>query len=184
MSLTGRLLARIHSDFPSHVPEVILAVREVESGTQDRERVVATVLIDARGDLTRLRKAIALSQIDWRDALVSGGLANADWPQRLDNWLGPPRTRPVEIVEYRPTWQGDFNRHAARLRSSLGTIAVRVDHIGSTSVPRLVSKNRIDIQIGVKALPSAGELIEPLERAGFTLNQAIGMDHQPPGWNV
>jgi hypothetical protein len=51
--------------------------------------VLAAVVFIVCGDVARLRQAIALSQQDWRDVLVGGGVANADWPSVLDARLGP-----------------------------------------------------------------------------------------------
>jgi hypothetical protein len=64
----------------------------VESGTQDRERVLAAVVFGAGADEDVLLRLIELSRVDWRDVLVSGGLANADWPGRLDRSLGNETT--------------------------------------------------------------------------------------------
>ena len=53
----------------------------------------------------------------------------------------------VEIIPYQSAWIVDFREIAARLRYSLGDLAVRIDHIGSTAVPGLAAKDVIDIQI-------------------------------------
>lgn len=58
----------------------------------------------------------------------------------------------VEIVDYRDDWPKRFAEVAAALRTALGTVAVRIDHIGSTSVPGLGAKNVIDVQISVADL--------------------------------
>jgi hypothetical protein len=42
-----------------------------------------------RADPERLAESIRIAERDWRDALVWGGLANADWPEQLDELLGP-----------------------------------------------------------------------------------------------
>jgi hypothetical protein len=63
---------------------------EVESGNQDRERVVAAAALAADGDLERLRQLVALSRVDWRDVLVLGGLDSAEWSAILDDRLGAP----------------------------------------------------------------------------------------------
>jgi hypothetical protein len=64
----------------------------VESGTQNRERVLAAVVLGAGADEDVLLRLIELSRVDWRDVLVSGGLANADWPERLNQSLGNETT--------------------------------------------------------------------------------------------
>jgi len=55
----------------------------------------------------------------------------------------------VQIVTADPRWALEFDAFAADLRSTLGPLAVRIDHIGSTSVPGLDAKDVIDVQIGV-----------------------------------
>ena len=55
----------------------------------------------------------------------------------------------IEIVEYREQWPAEFRAIAGDLRRRLGPLALRIDHIGSTSVPGLAAKDRIDIQVTV-----------------------------------
>jgi GrpB-like predicted nucleotidyltransferase (UPF0157 family) len=63
----------------------------------------------------------------------------------------------------------------------MGNLALRIDHIGSTSVPGLAAKNIIDIQVTVAAL---GETVEQaLGAIGYTLRQGVTADHRPP-WAV
>jgi len=47
------------------------------------------VVFCGRGDPGRLRDACELAKLDWRDVLVGAGLADEDWPSRLDTELGP-----------------------------------------------------------------------------------------------
>lgn len=82
----------------------------------------------------------------------------------------------VAIEPYSERWAGDFARLAARLRSVLGERALRIDHIGSTAVPGLDAKNRIDVQVAVADLGDAN----PLGGAGFVEFAPVA-DHEPPG---
>lgn len=72
-----------------------------------------------------------------------------------------------------------FEDLATRLRGVLGRRAVRVDHIGSTSVPGLSAKDVIDIQVTVDEL-DADELTPLFAQAGFRRRPAIVGDHRPP----
>jgi GrpB-like predicted nucleotidyltransferase (UPF0157 family) len=54
-----------------------------------------------------------------------------------------------------------------RLRQELGDIALRIDHVGSTSVPGLDAKPIIDIQVSVASFEPLNAFRLPLERAGF-----------------
>ncbi|MFI6284807.1 GrpB family protein [Streptomyces sp. NPDC051018] len=74
---------------------------------------------------------------------------------------------PVEIVDYRPSWPASFGRLAAALREALGDTAVRIDHIGSTSVPGLAAKPVIDIQVSVRSFHPLEAFRKPLEDIGY-----------------
>jgi hypothetical protein len=87
IGLTQRLLMRIATDFPKCTDEVVALLEQVESGSQDRERVLAAVVLGAAGNQDWLVSLIDLSQQDWRVVLVSGGLAYDDWPEKLDRIL-------------------------------------------------------------------------------------------------
>lgn len=57
----------------------------------------------------------------------------------------------IEIVPYDPIWPARFAQLGGELSAALGTTALRIDHIGSTSIPGLAAKPIIDIQISVAA---------------------------------
>jgi len=57
-----------------------------------------------------------------------------------------------QIVPYDSTWPGAFEAEAVRIRGALGSIALRLDHHGSTSIPGLAAKPIIDIQVSVQSL--------------------------------
>jgi hypothetical protein len=91
--ISDRLAARIARQFPPRVaPELIKELSYVSfpvAEKQEPERLLAAVAVVADGDERRFRAAIGLGMQDWRDLLVAAGLANADWPNRLDQELGP-----------------------------------------------------------------------------------------------
>ncbi len=82
------------------------------------------------------------------------------------------------IIDYQPTWPAEFAAIAATLRRALGDLALRIDHIGSTSVPGLAAKDIIDVQIAVAALTP--EVLAPLTALGYTRSERIVGDHRPP----
>lgn len=63
-----------------------------------------------------------------------------------------PKSRPIIITPYWEEWPGEFARIEAALRNALGEVAMRIDHIGSTSVPGLSAKDIIDVQVTVQSL--------------------------------
>jgi GrpB-like predicted nucleotidyltransferase (UPF0157 family) len=73
----------------------------------------------------------------------------------------------LEVVPYDPRWPAAFEAEAERLRAVLGTLALRVDHNGSTSVPGLAAKPVIDIQISVATLVPMDAYREPLQSLGY-----------------
>jgi len=84
----------------------------------------------------------------------------------------------VEIVDYKESWPEEFRLIALRLRQGLGRLALRIDHIGSTSVPGLAAKDVIDIQITVAALDQ--ELKDAIAALGYTHRPDYSRDHRPP----
>jgi GrpB-like predicted nucleotidyltransferase (UPF0157 family) len=75
--------------------------------------------------------------------------------------------RVVRIAEYDPAWRLRFAELGGRLRDALGSVAIRIDHIGSTSVPGLAAKPVIDIQVSVDQLEPVQPFCVPLQRLGF-----------------
>lgn len=85
----------------------------------------------------------------------------------------------IIMIPYQPAWPEEFRALGGILRNALGDHALRIDHIGSTSVPGLAAKDIIDIQITVQALGPA--VAQPLHQAGYERIENITQDHLPPG---
>ncbi len=77
------------------------------------------------------------------------------------------KSRPVIISPYQPRWVAEFTQIARRLRELVGPATLRIDHIGSTSVPGLAAKDVIDLQVTVEALDRADSVTTPLKAADF-----------------
>jgi GrpB-like predicted nucleotidyltransferase (UPF0157 family) len=75
-----------------------------------------------------------------------------------------PHNALITLAEYDPDWPRLFRREAARLRSVLGAEALRIEHVGSTSVPGLAAKPIVDILVGVASLDGVD-----LEPTGYLL---------------
>ncbi|MEZ4606246.1 MAG: GrpB family protein [Deinococcales bacterium] len=84
----------------------------------------------------------------------------------------------IEIVDYQSGWQEEFLALAKGLKHELGPLALKLEHIGSTSVPNLAAKDIIDIQLSVAEFSQ--ETIEAVIRAGYKLG-IHRQDHLPPG---
>jgi GrpB-like predicted nucleotidyltransferase (UPF0157 family) len=59
--------------------------------------------------------------------------------------------RCVQIVPYDPKWPKIFEEEAPRIKEALGENCVNVHHFGSTAVPNLSAKPKIDILAVVKS---------------------------------
>ena len=84
----------------------------------------------------------------------------------------------VTLVAYDPAWPGMFEQQAARIRAALGDRALRIEHVGSTSVPGLVAKPCIDILLVVADAGDHDAYIPDLEQAGYVLR----ISEAPEGW--
>ena len=87
----------------------------------------------------------------------------------------------IEIVPYNPDWPTQFAAIGACLRSALGNLALRIDHIGSTSVPGLPAKDILDIQVTAAQIDNT--IADRIARLGYIQNSRITGDHLPPGFD-
>lgn len=76
-------------------------------------------------------------------------------------------TDPIEICAWSPLWLDRFREIGGRLRMALGGSALRIDHIGSTSIQGLPAKPIIDIQISVADFEPFAPLKTALNDAGY-----------------
>lgn len=79
---------------------------------------------------------------------------------------------PVRIVlaDYDPAWPELFAREAARIRAALGDRVLLLEHVGSTSVPGLAAKARIDVLLVVADSADEAAYVPDLEAAGYILH--------------
>lgn len=90
----------------------------------------------------------------------------------------------IEILPYQPRWRDEFLDIGGRIRAALGSLALRVDHIGSTSVSDLAAKDIIDIQVTLPDFEQLQEVRAKLENAGFVFRFFGIYDHAPAGWDT
>jgi hypothetical protein len=89
-TVSKRLQRRIDRDFlqADEAEEVHRRLAQVA----DSERVQAAIILAANGNLQEFHREAELALVDWRDALVNGGLAHDDWPDVLNSELGSDLT--------------------------------------------------------------------------------------------
>lgn len=75
----------------------------------------------------------------------------------------------IQLIAYDPTWPVLFQNEASRIRGVLGDRALRIEHVGSTSVPGLAAKPVIDTLLVVTDSGVEGQYLPALEAAGYQL---------------
>jgi GrpB-like predicted nucleotidyltransferase (UPF0157 family) len=85
--------------------------------------------------------------------------------------IGGPRPliEPIEISDYDPRWPELYEREEARIRSALGERVLRIEHVGSTSVPNLPAKPLIDIVLEVRDSADEPAYVPDLKAVGYVL---------------
>jgi GrpB-like predicted nucleotidyltransferase (UPF0157 family) len=74
----------------------------------------------------------------------------------------------ITLASYDATWPLAFAAEAESIRRVLGESALRIEHVGSTSVPGLAAKPVIDIQVSVLDLSQVEGLSHGLATIGYT----------------
>lgn len=136
--------------------------------TDEQRRAAADVWLDNSGGPDDLVDAVRAL---WDSRLV---------PFERNVRDGVVARRPVAIAAADPTWAAQAERLIGRLRAACGDRAVRIDHIGSTSVPDFPAKDVLDIQITVRSFEDADALREPLRDAAFPVLEWATVDDPHP----
>ena len=87
------------------------------------------------------------------------------------------KSRPIIITDYREAWRTEFATIATHLRTILGNEVLRIDHIGSTSVPDLAAKDVIDIQLTVANLDRLQRFESLMSQYGFRQRRGVQYDN-------
>jgi GrpB-like predicted nucleotidyltransferase (UPF0157 family) len=75
----------------------------------------------------------------------------------------------IVVADYDPEWPRWFERAAAGIRAALGERALELHHVGSTSVPGLMAKPLIDINLVVTDTTDEEAYVPQLEAVGYVL---------------
>ena len=145
----------------------------IAAQASDRERrAAADVWLDNDGTRDKL-----IAQVDalWQDRLVG-------FNDNLMTGRSSHRPDTPTLVAYEDSWPVAAARLIARIRLALGDTAVGIEHIGSTSVPGLIAKDVIDLQIAVQQLSDADapEFVKALADKGFPRSEDHDQDAVHP----
>jgi len=103
-------------------------------------------------------------------ARFGGRVANDPIAERIrEVVIGELEAPRIAIVDYDLSWPKLFRQEAARIRSALGEVALRIEHIGSTSVPGLAAKPIVDILLVVEDSGDETSYVPAMEDAGYIL---------------
>lgn len=83
--------------------------------------------------------------------------------------IGGGEKRDIKISEYDKRWPKVFEKHASVIREALGDVVLRIEHIGSTSVPGLAAKPIIDILVVIAHPEDEDSYLNELLNAGYEL---------------
>ncbi|NNM44812.1 dephospho-CoA kinase [Knoellia koreensis] len=147
--------------------------RIAAQATDDERRAAADVWFDNDGSVDDLRTAVDAL---WRERLVP-------FEANVRDGIRARHPEDLVLVEPDPTWPVQAARLLDRIRLVLGDAAVTADHIGSTSVPGLVAKDVIDLQIGVHALSDVDNpaVLQALRDKGFPRGTGAHHDNSKDG---
>lgn len=83
--------------------------------------------------------------------------------------IGGREEREIVMAEHDPRWAARYESERGRIVAALGDRVLRIDHIGSTSVPGLAAKPIVDIDLSVADPDDEAAYVPDLERAGYVL---------------
>ena len=92
--------------------------------------------------------------------------------------IGGIEKRHIVIVDYDRRWPALFQKHAEILWGVLGSEALVIEHVGSTSVPELAAKPIMDIDVLVKDSSDEAAYLPAIAAAGYVLRVREADWHQ------
>jgi GrpB-like predicted nucleotidyltransferase (UPF0157 family) len=95
-------------------------------------------------------------------------------PEHLAQRAVGPRSadvpaKPITISPYDPGSPDRYRREEERIRAALGERVLAIDHVGSTAVPGLPAKDRVDIDLIVADPADEDAYVPRLTAAGYLL---------------
>ena len=71
------------------------------------------------------------------------------------------------VTEYNSAWPAEFEAISAILRDGLGSLALRIHHVGSTAIPGMIAKPILDIDIEIASRSDLPATIAALQTLGY-----------------
>jgi GrpB-like predicted nucleotidyltransferase (UPF0157 family) len=88
-----------------------------------------------------------------------------------------PHNATVAFAPHDPEWSVQYAGEEQKIRAALGSGALVLEHVGSTSIPEIPAKPVIDIALAVKDSSDERAYVPALEAQGYRLHI------REPGWH-
>lgn len=85
-------------------------------------------------------------------------------------------TQLIEVVDPDPSWPSWFEQLCAHVGPVVEDVVLRIEHVGSTSVPGLAAKPIIDMDLVVAADDEVGPVIDRLASIGYRWRGDLGVE--------
>ncbi len=86
--------------------------------------------------------------------------------------------RIIEVVPYQPSWATKFELEKTQIEITLTGLAVKVHHIGSTSVPGLSAKPIIDLLLECESLTQLDTYNASMAKLGYEAKGEFGIERR------
>lgn len=86
--------------------------------------------------------------------------------------------KPIIIEQYNEEWPKAFSIIESILLNKLDGLALRIEHVGSTSVPYLAAKPIIDIDVVIESMEYLSGVIQKLEDLGYIHEGDLGIKNR------
>ncbi len=85
------------------------------------------------------------------------------------------RTARVIVVPYDAAWKTEFEKIKKEIENALGSLAICIEHVGSTAVEGLSAKPCIDIDVVIRDASDLGSTVAALARIGYVHEGDLGI---------
>jgi len=91
----------------------------------------------------------------------------------------PPQRAGRQLRDYDSRWPRIFAAEQQRIRAALGSLAIAVEHVGSSSIPGLWGRAEIDILVGVASPRDVNTAARLLTGLGYVTQDRAAAESEP-----
>ena len=85
------------------------------------------------------------------------------------------KTRKVTVLKYDSLWKSSFEKIREEIEGAAGSLIIKTEHVGSTSVEGMSAKPCIDIDLVIKDYSDFEKLKEALSKIGYIHEGDLGI---------